>query len=78
MIHTDLRWPPSSAPQPGTRNKDNIMLILGKINSCNAESKKMEIKPLIYRSSAEVKVTATHFKAFCISALLYKAGIWRE
>lgn len=38
----------------------------------------MEIKPLIYRSSTEVKVTATHFKAFCISALLYKAGIWRE
>lgn len=78
VIHTDPRWPPSSAPQPGTRNKDNIMLTPGKINTCKAESKKMETNPLIYMSSAEVKVTATHFKVFWISALLYKAGIWRE
>ena len=79
VIHTDPRWPPSLAPQPGTRNKDNIMLLTsGKINPCKAESKQMEIKPLIYSSSAEVKVTATHFKVFWISALPYKAVIWRE
>jgi len=32
VIHTDPRWPPSLAPQPGTRNKVNIMLKPGKKN----------------------------------------------
>lgn len=78
VIHTDLRWPPSLAPRPGTRSKDNIMLTQGRINPCKAASKTTDIKLRICRSSAEVKVTDTHIKVFRISALPYKARIWRE
>lgn len=73
-IHTDLRWPPSSAPQPGTRNKDYITLIPGNKTPCKAECKKMETKPEFRGVQLKVRSQLHNLKSSGSQLCLTKQG----